>query len=732
MIVQKSRLVAAVLSLILFVSVVPINLVRAEEGMFTPDKIAGLPLKQKGINISASEIYNPTTGGLTEAVVRINIGQGGGGTGEFVSNNGLILTNHHVAYDALVSASTVDKNYGVDGFKADSPANEMQAKDFSILITQKVDDVTAQVKAGIADTLTDEQRADAIAKKIQQLTTEAKAAAPKNSSITIQAIDDGYFYYKYQTLTIRDIRVVYAPPYSIGQFGGDPDNFEYPRHGGDFTFLRAYVAPDGSSAEYSPNNVPYKPRKSLTINAGGSKENDAIFVVGYPGGTTRYRESFSVAYNQDVQLPFIVDYFREQVAAYTEAGKSNPAKRVKYQGDIFNYLNTIKAEEGGVLALRRGNVVATKQADEARFTQWLNADATRKAKYGEVLPNLQRAYGSAIAPSQKSALFRFFGNGEANWQLVLLAARIAIEKEKPQAERNARLIAASAQVKAGLTEILASREPVLDRAKLAFFLRRANELPTNQKVAAFEKQFGTLKDDERNRAQDDFVRTFTEDKRFTTAESLSGLFDMTVAQMRALNSPEITTMLDVTPEIEKVQTDNIAFNQIVTKNRPLLIQGMSEMKNVTPYPDANFTQRFTYGTIKGYKPKESLVATPFTTLDGVLEKDTGREPFNVPQKLKQLAQTKNFGAFGENGTVVVNSISTADIIGGNSGSPLLNANGEQIALVFDGNYEGLGNDFFVSETLGRTISVDIRYVLFITEKYGDAGWILKEMNIKNK
>lgn len=721
---KNFRFGAAALSLLLVLSQFA-PLVLADEGMFMPDKITTLNLPKKGLKIRPEDIYNPGGGGLSDAVIRLSIGC----TGEFVSPDGLILTNHHCGYDALVAASTPQANYGEIGYKADSRAQELPAKGYGITLTLRSQDVTNEVTNGISAAYGTPQRGSAVRARIQELEKADQATAGKDVVVRIQAMNDGAFYYKFHYLTVRDVRIVYAPPKSIGFYGGDPDNFEWTRHAGDFTFMRAYVAPDGSAAEYSTANVPYKPKKYLTISTEPIRENDFQFVLGYPGSTTRYRESWSVAYNQDIRMPFYVDYFDAQIAAYEEAGRTNEEKRVKYQGEIFSIANSRKAFDGGVVAMRRADLLAQKRADEQRFTQWVNADPARKARYGEVLANLERAYTSEIAPSQRSFMLQLLPNGDANWQIALYAALAALEREKPEAQRNPQLIGAAGQLKANLATALKDREPVFDRQILAFFLRRAEQLPANQRIAALDKRFAGLQGDARRKAQDDFVRIATEDK-YSAAEALSSLFEMSADQMRNSGDTFIQTVLELAAEIQKNQANTAQFNQIVTSTRPLYLQGMSEMRAITPYPDANSTLRFTYGFVKGYSPREAIIYQPFTTLTGVMEKDTGREPFNAPVKLRELWQRKDYGNYAVNGDVPVNFLNTTDIIGGNSGSPVLNSRGEQVGIVFDGNYEGLGNDFFFNPALGRTIAVDIRYVMFVTDKFGGAGWILNEMNVK--
>ncbi|HVQ56021.1 MAG TPA: S46 family peptidase, partial [Pyrinomonadaceae bacterium] len=340
---KQNALLSLVLTFAIALSSVSFAFARVDEGMYTPDRIGSLTgLKKRGLKISPEEIYNPAGGGLTEAVIRLSIGC----TSEFVSPEGLILTNHHCGFDALVSASTPEKDLVETGFKADNKAGEIPAKGYSIFVTQRVEDVTAKIRNG-TENLTGDAFAAAIKKNTDELTKAEQAKAPAGSMIRIQMLNNGYFYYLYQTQQIKDIRVVYAPPRNIGVFGGDPDNFEWTRHTGDFTFLRAYTAPDGSSAEYSPNNVPLKPKKFLTMSIDGVKENDFVFVLGYPGGTTRYRESQSIEYARDANFPFLAAWLDARSDALRLIGESDEKKRIEFQSDIANFDNSFKVFDGG-------------------------------------------------------------------------------------------------------------------------------------------------------------------------------------------------------------------------------------------------------------------------------------------------------------------------------------------------------------------------------------------------
>jgi hypothetical protein len=386
--------------------------------------------------------------------------------------------------------------------------------------------------------------------------------------------------------------------------------------------------------------------------------------------------------------------------------------------------------------MRREGVISQKQVEEAAFTRWIDAEPSRKEKYGDVLPSLAKAYETLNATAQKDLMVQQLASVSGLLEVASFALVLAAEKEKPEAERNPALMSPVTLQRATsrVTSIFTDRNATLEREILVYLLRKAATLPTEQKIEALEKRFGSLSPEARREAELEFARAIVEGKRFATAESVSNLFGMTRAQLRELHEPLLEFAEELNVLIQQAQGRTQNFNSAIARWRPLLLLGMSEKDGPIPYPDANRTLRFSYGEVKSYSPRESISYTAFTSLAGVIEKDTGREPFDVPPKLKQLLRAGDFGIYAgpDNSPVPVNFISTADIIGGNSGSPIFNGRGEQVGIVFDGNYEGLGNDFFYNELRGRSISVDIRYVLFITEKFGDAGHILKELEIKRR
>ncbi len=685
-----------------------------DEGMYMPDQIAALGLEKRGMTIRPEEIYNPKGGGLSEAVIRLSVGC----TAEFVSPAGLILTNHHCAFDSLVTASTPDRDLIEDGFRTDNRAGELPAKGFSIFITERSQNVTDVIRRG-TDSLSGTALSAALAKNVEALQAAEKVKAPAGTEIRVQSLNNGYYYYLFQIRQIKDIRVVYAPPRNIGVFGGDPDNFEWTRHTGDFTFLRAYVAPDGSAADYSADNVPYKPSRFLTMNIGGLKEDDFVFVLGFPGGTTRYRESSSVEYARDTFFPFLASWLDARADALRLVGEGDEAKRIALQSDIANFDNSRKVYEGGAQRIRRANVAERRRAEEGAFTKWIAADAARKAKYGNVLSEIAAATAVSNRYAARDAIVRRIP--EAMMKVFGLVT-LAVIDDKPlaDADRPAKL--------EQIRSVLADHEPVYEREMLKFFLHQLAELPDDQKVEAVENLFGSKKGAERRKAEADFAELVAEGD-YWNAETILALYGPQTMEYWPERDDVKAIALGIAQARAEAEGRAMKFASQIDRLRLLYQQGMAEMKGTTPYPDANSTQRFSFGSVKGYSPREAEYRSPFTTIKGMIEKDTGINPFDMPQKLKDLQAAKDFGRFGSGDSVVVNFISDNDIIGGNSGSPVLNGAGEQVGLVFDGNYEGLGNDFFYDPARNRTISVDIRFVLFVTEKFGNAGWILDEMRI---
>ena len=709
---KNNRFLPRVMLIAMCLASFTFTLAAPDEGMFTPDQIAKLPLAKRGLKIKPIDIYNPAGGGLTDAIIRLSSGC----TAEFVSPDGLILTNHHCGFDALVQASTPEKDLVETGFSTSGRAGELPAKGFSILLTQRIEDVTAKVRAA-TENLTGTDLAASLKKNSDALKAAEQAKAPAGSTIAIQAIDSGYFYYLYQTADIKDIRIVYAPPRNIGVFGGDPDNFEWTRHTGDFSFMRAYVGPDGKPAEYSPNNVPYKPKKFLTANIGGLKDNDFVFVLGFPGGTTRYRESQAIRYARDASFPLLHKLLRALSDGLKAIGQSDEAKRIQYQTNIEQFDNSRKLYEGGERRLRLAHVVEAREAEETKLAAWIAANPDRQKKYGTLLPELKSLYAETYATQQRDAIMRRFPDPNSMavfGQIVAAASSVKEGRPLTDAQKASRLT----QIKKALD----GREVGQEREMIKFFLKYIDELPADQRFTAADQRFENKKGKERRDLEAAFAVKVAEGP-LTTPEEILKLYSMSWSEIQAQH-PLVAGLVD---ERNAVSVRTTKFVGQIDRLRFGYMHAMAEMKGITLYPDANFTMRFTYGNIKGYQSREAEVRSPFTTMKGMIEKNTGENPFDAPKKLIEMQNNHDFGRYGDGDSVGLNFTATTDIIGGNSGSPILNGNGEQVGIVFDGNYEGLGNDFYFDPAVNRTISVDIRYVMFITEKFGGAKWVTDEM-----
>lgn len=707
----------------------------ADEGMWLPDTIGKLPIsqmKKRGFELKPEEIWSTTNPSLKDAIVQISIG----GTGSFISPDGLILTNHHVAFSAITAASSTENDYITKGFLARTRTEEVTARSYTVSVTQDYKDVTAEVLSAVKPEMSVEERQRAITAKQQEIAKTAANGREKDG-IRTQVVEasGGLQYFLYTYLTIRDVRLVYGAPKMIGYFGGDPDNFEWPRHCGDFSLLRAYVGPDGKPAAFSKENVPFKPKKFLPINANGIKEGDFTFIMGYPGATYRYRESYSVEFRQKIQLPDQIASLRQQIDTLTKLGDRDPAMKLRLADTIFGMNNSLKAFEGTVAGLKRMNLVERKRAEEAQLVKWLDATPAMKAKYGNVLPQIEALYKDLSSFSLKQSAFTNLLNSGDLINALEFAYGRALDKEKPVAERqpaygDGNLPRITAQLTAGWGE----REPETEAKMLSAAMARIADLPEGQRLGYLEKLFEGKSGKARREAESQFVEQALEKSRFNSFEEVKKLFSASAADIRGAEDPLLKLVVAAYDENAPFAARIQKFNGAITKLRPQYIEAMLAMKKTPYYPDANFTLRFTYGDVRGYKPRDAVTYDYQTSLSGVIEKDTGEEPFAVPDGLKQLHKKRDFGTYVDPrlNDVPVAFLSTNDITGGNSGSPVMNGRGEVIGLAFDGNYEGLGGDYSFDISSNRTLSVDIRYVLFVMEKFAGAGYLFGEMQIKAK
>jgi hypothetical protein len=694
--------------------------------MWMLSQLGQLDLAKKGIALTPEQIYSPDKPCISNAIVHL-----GGGTSSFVSSEGLIITNHHVAYDAIQRASSVNSNYLVNGFLARTRSEEIPAKGYKAKIVVEMKDVTAEVikaAAGEVNPVEKEKKIDQYISKI----TEAVKANNSDQEAEVVAMFEGkqYMWYKYKVF--KDVRIVYAPPLSIGKFGGEIDNWMWPRHTGDFSFLRVYASADGTGAEYNEKNVPYKPKYWLKVAPGDAiNDGEMNFIIGFPGFTTRYRTSNSVAWNLYLNFPFYIDTWSSMIDLSNELTKNDPDGKLKMAGLVTDYANGLKKYQGVVEGMKKTNFLQKKLEFEKDFLSWANASPERKAKYADIIAKEKKEYdikAKTISRDNIDYLLQDFSG-----TLLQAANRIyyfAKEMEKPEKDRKPGITkSVIAEYADNLQNEYNNYYEPYDKAVVTKILKAADTLPNNQRITTLDEYIKTSGKTVENWVNDAFSATKLKNIEF--AKSLLGKSSKEIEQT---GDPIIKLAIAIYPVSEEADQINNDFGANVTALRKEYLSALYEWKGSAIYPDANSTIRFTYGSVKGYKPADAVWYYPFTTLQGVIDKNTGKEPFDVPKELIRLKKENDLGSWVDPSLkdVPVAFLNQCDITGGNSGSPVMNSKGEIIGLAFDGNYEAMISDWTYDAALQRTIAVDMRYVLFITEKFGKAEFLLDEMGVSRR
>ena len=693
----------------------------AQEGMWLMTQIDDLNLEEKGLQIETTDIYNTEKPALYNAIIQL-----GGGTASFVSPEGLIITNHHVAFQAIQRASSAEEDYITKGYLARTRNDEIQAQGYQARSLLEMKDVTAEIlKAGkgIKDPA---ERDKKINEKILKM-TEGIEKNKEDIDARVAEMYNGKEYYLFVYKVFKDIRIVYVPPSSIGNYGADIDNWMWPRHTGDFSFMRVYVSPDGKGSEYNIENVPYKPEVWLKVAKDDLKNDDFTFIIGFPGMTTRYRTSNSAAWNLKYNYPFTIKNYGEIIDLMNELTKNDPEGKIKVAGMRQGLANTMKNYQGKVEGMIRTNFVQDKIDFEKDFMKWVNSNPEMQQKYGSIISDITKEYEVIKKTKDRDNLLGVLGGlSGTNLSVANQAWFLATELEKPKKERQPGIDENTAQDIINYMQYqYANYYLAFDKAMLTRSLKMVNELPADQRIESLEYIFNGSKSIE------DFVNDAYKKSQIGDLEYAKTLFSKSTEELKALNDPFINIIVSIDPLNEAYREMYEVFAANVTDLRKQYIDALYEWKGSGFYPDANSTMRFTSGPVEGYVPTDAVWYYPFTTLNGVMQKDTGEEPFNVPEKLEQLFAEKDLGQWvdPELNDVPVAFLHQCDITGGNSGSPVMNAKGEIIGVAFDGNYEAMISDWQYDTDLQRTISVDIRYVLFITEKFADAGFILDEMGV---
>ena len=673
----------------------------ADEGMWLLPYIKKMnekDMKAHGCKLKAEDIYSAEKSSLKDAIVIF----GGGCTGEIVSPNGLLFTNHHCGYDAIQKLSSVEHDYLKDGYWAMNHEEELPAEGLSVKFVRHIFDVTADIMGTVPSTAGQEEYLKIVDANKQALIAQLEVKYP-GMLVTIPGFFGGnqFFAFIYEEYT--DVRLVGTPPSSIGKFGGDTDNWMWPRHTGDFSVFRVYAGKDNRPAAYSEENVPYKAEKWLDISLDGVEEGDFSMIMGFPGSTERYKTSYEIDYMLEVENPQRIYIRGERQAILRKAMDADQAIRIKYDSKYAQSANYWKNSIGMSRGIEKLNVKAKKQAQEAEFQAWADANTLPEEGYIDALRLI--AESQTDARSEKAALEylyeAFFGGVE------LLQTMFGVED---------------------FEQFYKDYDADVDRAvaKRMFTIYRENNeiLPDiyNKIDAEFEGN------------SDNYVDWLYDNTRFTSFDKFMALSEAENRDQLFMEDPLLELAGSIYTLYQGLYSEIIASEEKFDEGHRKYIDGLMKMNPDKAWAsDANFTIRLTYGNVLPYSPADGVIYEHYTTLNGVMEKEDPTNPveFTVPERLKELYNAKDYGRYADkSGNMPIGFLVNCDITGGNSGSPVMNNKGQLIGLAFDGNWEAMSGDVAFEPELQRTIAVDIRYVLFIIEKYGNAKWLIDELTIK--
>lgn len=716
----------------------------ADEGQWQPYQMAQLQnqLTAKGIQIPANQLADLNAYPMN-AIVSL-----GYCSASFVSPNGLVITNHHCGYGAIQQNSTAERNLIEQGFLAKSMADELPAgANERLYVTELVQDVTAEVTGKLAPTLTDLQRFDAVEANRKQLIQTCETDA--NYRCNVVAFHHGLQFFLIKQLMIQDVRLVYAPPESIGNFGGDIDNYEYPRHTGDYTFLRGYVGKDGKPAPYSVDNVPYQPKSFLRVNANGVKAGDPILLAGYPGQTSRYRLAEEIAFAANWQYPASVKTYAQMINTIDKLGAQNADFKVKYASVVKGYNNRMKKLNGLLDGFKVTDIHAIKQQQQQALAKWIGSGKD-KAQYKKVLAELAKVVAAEQAYLQQTW---YFENAKRSDLLkaAMDAYRFAREQQKPDEQREIGFQQRDLKMLQGKMKRLdTSFAPEVDVAlwseQLAEYLAQDSKL----QVSELNQALG-LKPGMSSTQIAELLTAWYSKTGLLTAEGRLAWLDKTPEDFAKSEDPFIQLAVKLFDKNIALEQQQKTIQGQLLKVRPAYMQAIiayNQSKGLPVYPDANSTLRVTYGSVDGYPAADGMFKTPFTSVRGLIAKRQDKAPFQVPQALIDAYQAKKYDGYfykdlsgdkpctvcpkstlAEFNSVPVNFLSSADTTGGNSGSAVMNANGELVGLNFDSTYESITKDWYFNPEITRAVHLDIRYVLWLMQDVDHADNLLQEMTL---
>jgi len=709
----KSTLVAIALFVGFFV--------RADEGMWFLmfiERLNHRDMQKMGLQLTTEEIYSINNSSLKDAVVQFN----GGCTAELISKEGLLLTNHHCGYDAIAELSTPEKDYLTNGFWAATKKDELKPKSLYVRFFVRMDDCTKRILAKVNDGMTEAERDKAI--KEETTAIEKENGENGKYTVSVRSFFQGneFYYFVYQDF--KDVRLVGTPPENIGKFGGDTDNWEWPRHTGDFSMFRVYADANGNPADYSTDNVPLKPKHHLPVNIKGVKEGDFAMILGYPGRTNRWLPAGGIEQNVKFAYPAWVEASKTSMDAMQKYMDKDDAVRLNYASKYAGIANYWKNRQGMIDALTKFGTATSKAANEAKFNTWANKKEN-VAKYGTVVATINNFYAATNEKSRHDNLLQIMFRGS---EYAKIARTLGPQLEAYAKADEATKAQMLPELKAGIEEffagiyIPAEKDIMVDGLNL--YAKKAAYKLVPSIEAAYKKGNGDLKG---------YVNALFEMSILTSKEKMMAFLEvpsegaLTNDPMMKLSNDMISHLNTRTDELTKLQND-------FGKAYRLLVDGMRQ-SNLSPikYPDANSTLRLTYGKVSALPADKRNDANinNYTTLQGTINKyKPNDKEFDLPKRLIELNDKKDFGEYADKaGYMPVNFLTNNDITGGNSGSPVLNGKGELIGLAFDGNIEAMAGDVIFDAKLQKTINVDIRYVLFIIDKYAGAKHIVNEMTI---
>ena len=696
----------------------------ADEGMWIPSLIQKLnihEMQQMGCRLTAKDIYDINSSSLKDAVVALDRGSC---TAEIISEDGLLLTNHHCGFDDIQAHSTLEHDYLRDGFWAQNREEELPNPRKSVSFLIRIEDVTDRVLAEVNDQMDYQERNTRIREISGKISNEAVRDTPYDARVRSFFSDNKYYLFVYETF--RDVRLVGAPPKSIGKFGGETDNWMWPRQTGDFSIFRVYTGPDGKPADYSKDNIPLHPKYFLPISIKGEKKGDFAMIMGYPGSTNRYMTSMGVKYTMDITNPVRIQVRGAKLAIMEAYMKTSPEARLKYSAKFAGSSNYYKYSIGENKGLKDMNVVAKKEANEKKFTDWVNSDPVRKEKYGKALDLINKGYEDSTAEWARQYISEALLRGP---EIFMFSNRMQMIERllSGSGKGGDRLILAADRIKSMMDSYFKNYDAGTDRKITAALLKLYHDNVSSEYYpSVFNLIDKKYKGDFEKYTEKMFAKSIMVDKARLEA------FLAKPDEKKLENDMAYQATKSIYEEYRKIVDETNESRPYLEEGRRLFVAGLMEMnKGKIMYPDANSTMRLTYGKVMDYEPKDGVIDKYFTTLKGYIEKEIpGDDEFEVPAKLKQMYYAHDYGRYADaDGTLHTCFLTDNDITGGNSGSPVMNGDGQLIGIAFDGNWEAMSGNLVYEPELQRCICVDIRFVLWTIDKFAGDSHLIDEMKI---